>query len=152
MPADGTGRAEETTAALLRKRLAAALPFTEIVMDRLTEAMEGVRRELLPVSGKPLGDLLSSASAELTVLDTIKVRGKKLAAAAGASESERDTGLTIYFAAIASALVYHGQKISSHSSETLERSFAMLSEMQWMTPELVELFHKARQVCGEKLE
>ncbi|MBN1359883.1 MAG: hypothetical protein JW993_04795 [Sedimentisphaerales bacterium] len=54
---------------------------------------------------------------------------------------------TIYFAAIASALVFHGRRISTYSPESLRCSFAKLCRKTWMPAELVELFEKADEAC-----
>jgi hypothetical protein len=58
--------------------------------------------------------------------------------------------MTIYYAAIASSLVHHNEKISQHSYETLGQSFMELAEKKWMALELVQLFSQANRMCQEK--
>lgn len=150
MPTDESGHTEQATAVLLRERLRESLPTDKIAVDLLADALNGVRRDLLPLSGKPLGEVLLSSMTNLSVLQTIKHHAKKSASPVGSPQSERDTALVIYFAAIANALVIHRQKISSHSCESLDRSFVALIDKGWMTTELAELFSRARAVCQEQ--
>lgn len=151
MPTESNGRAQETTAELLRQRLGGALPLEHIIVDSLLDVLHGYQRDLLPLSGRPLSELILSPITELAVLQTIKDHGKQLARRPGCSDSERDCGLSLYFAAIASALVFHGQKITTHSWESLQRSFAALIEKPWMTQELRALLARAREACRQRV-
>ena len=122
----------------------------QMVVDSLLDMLHGFRRDLLPLSGRPLGELILSPTTDLAVLQTIKAHGKQLASRPGCSESERDCGLSLYFAAIASAVLFHSQKITTHSYENLERSFRSLSEKPWMASNLAELFAQAKTLCRER--
>jgi hypothetical protein len=57
---------------------------------------------------------------------------------------------TIYHAAIARCLIHHDKKITKHSYEKLDESFALLIEKKWMADELAELFSQARRICRSK--
>jgi hypothetical protein len=147
MPTEDNGSAVETIATLLRQRLGSALPLEHIIVDSLLGVLHGYRRNLLPLSGRPLGDLLLSPTTDLAVLQAIKDHGKQLAIRPGCPAPEQETALAIYFGAIASALVFHSQKITSHTYESLDRSFGTLMGKPWISPQLAELFAKAQRVC-----
>lgn len=102
--------------------------------------------ELLPLAGRPLGQVLLDADTELASLREIKEHWKKLTVGDG-TLADRASATTIYFAAIASALVCHGEKITTHCDEALEDSFGTLAAKRWMPEELVRLFEKARDLC-----
>ena len=150
MPPEDRASTGEQTATILREWLRGFLPVDKLVVESMRDTLDDLRRELLPLSGKPLGDVVVDSAISVAVLNRIKDYGKRLAAQ-GRSRADHDAALTIYFAAIASALVFHGQKISTHPHESLERSFVVLVAKPWMVPELVELFTKARQVCHERI-
>lgn len=150
MPTENTERAEQTTAALLREQLAGVLPVDKIIVESLPEILDRLRRELLPLSDRPLGEVLLDPTTAIGALNKLKDYGKKLAARSSSTQ-EHDSAVAIYFAAIASALVFHGQMISTHSYENLELSFAELVDKPWMSPDLAVLFGKARPFCKSKL-
>ena len=81
----------------------------------------------------------------------IKDHAKKVASPKG-SDVDHAVGTTIYYAAIASALAFHGQKITTHSFLKLDRSFAALAHKTWITPELAGLFSEACKRCQAKLK
>ena len=135
----------------LRDRLAGTLPLDPDVVDCLPVILGRLSRELLPLRGQPLGKALVDQSVDLDIVRGIKAYTKKLAGRAR-SEPEHATAITIYFAAIAGALVFHDEKISALSYEKLDRSFATLIDKPWMAPQLVQLFAKARKVCRVQLQ
>ena len=62
---------------------------------------------------------------------------------------EHDIEITIYFAALAAAMVIHHDKISSFSYESLEHSFSTLVNKSWMSSELITLFTEGINLCRE---
>ena len=134
--------------ALLRARLAGPLLNAHAVDD--LQAISGrLRQELLPLAGKALGEVLLDETTDVDVLVKIKNFGKKLASRK-ASEAEHAVATAIYFAAIASALLFHDRKISSYTYPSLAEDFAALMDTQWMTSELARHFAKARTACNGK--
>jgi hypothetical protein len=103
------------------------------------------------LAGKSLGEILLDARSDIHLLRAIKDCSKRLSYEL---ESEADTALatTIYFASLASALVYHDEKITRNSYEKLDESFALLSAKRWMARELTELFGRARGICAGRRE
>jgi len=142
-PNDSTAAEGPSTAKLLRERLRSPIPVERIAVESLQEALGRVSREVLPLAGVPVGELLLDPCAEVTTLVTLKNCAKKLAARLDQPSAEYDAMVTIYFAAIASALVFHRRTISTHSPETLAQAFRRLKGQPWMAWELAELFTKA---------
>jgi hypothetical protein len=143
MPNLQTAADSQDPAKILRERLRSPMPVEQVAVESLQEALAQVRQNVLPLAGVPVGELLLSPSTEVATLVTVKNHAKKLAAGLQRPGAEYDAMLAIYFAAIASGLVFHRQKISAHSDETLIRAFRTLKDRPWMTWELAELFGKA---------
>ena len=119
-----SGAAEQAKADLLRARLAGPLP----------------------PGGRPLGEALLDEATAPAVLERIKDYGKSLVRRKQ-SDAEHSVGTAIYYAAIASALVFQGTKITRHSYPALADAFDKLSEKPWMAPELLRQFSRAREIC-----
>ena len=138
---------ERATANELKGRLAGTLPLSTDVADSLPVILGYLSRTLLPLSGKPLSEVLLDPHAELAHLEAIKEHGKQLAINEGPPEKQA-SAIAIYYAAIASALVHHDKKITRHSCSSLKESFDLLARKPWMPAELVRLFSKARKLCN----
>ena len=140
---------QETKRELLRLRLAGTMPLDPKVLDRLPAILGRLRDLLLPLGGRPLGDVLLDESTDLEVIVAIKAYGKETS-----GEEEDSPGhsvaLAIYYAAIASALVFHDQRITTRPFSYLAQAFGALMERSWVTPELSRHFAKARQMCRKK--
>ena len=93
-----------------------------------------------------MGGVLLDSETGLDVLETIKDYGKKLVAGKD-SEAEHAVSTAIYFAAIASALLFHDQKITSYTYPALAEAFSTLIDKQWLAPELARHLAKARRLC-----
>ena len=130
---------------LLRACLAGPLP-AEIVTSKSLSARQDNPDPKLASPGKPLGEALLAKTTGLDTIQRIKRHGKKMA---GRSESgpEYSVGIAIYYAAIASALIHHNEKITRHSRGNLLRSFTTLKEKLWMPPDLSRHFSKASDLC-----
>lgn len=128
---------------ILRERLRSPLPVEQIAVESLQDALSQVRQEMLPLAGVPVSELLLNPHTDLAALMTLKNHLKSQAVQLPQYGPEYETALALYYAAIASALVFHHQKISTHSDATLARSLALLKDQPWMAWELAELFGKA---------
>lgn len=142
---------DRVTEDLLRDRLAGPLPLDKAVVDSLPVILGRLCRELLPLAGKPLGEVLLDPDTELSVLETVKDYGKGLPLGRKKGP-EHAIAIAIYYAAIASALLYHDRKITEHSYENLEKSFAMLIDRRWLPPELSRHLAKAGKACKRKMK
>jgi len=147
-PADEEGD-NEKMAGLLREQLTCALPERSLLFDALVMMMEQQGYDTRPLVGKPLGLVLSSPDSDIGLLRAIKECSKTLSCTLD-SEVEMALATTIYYAALAGALVHYDEKITQNSYEKLDESFALLVEKQWMTAELVTLFAQAQRVCRSR--
>jgi hypothetical protein len=134
----------------LGKRLAGSLPLTQTQANDLA-VIAGEFRQRLPLQGRALGEVILDEETELDILVEIKEYGKVLSTSTG-SDIDRDVGLTIYYGAIASAILFCSQKITSHPAVALADSFVALIEKRWMNPKFARHFAKARKACRKKMK
>jgi hypothetical protein len=138
--------ADERYAELLHDWMARQLPLDPDLQELLPGALGQLCQELRPFSGDSIGALLTDPQTDIRVLTRIKDYAKELGAAAG--RIEREVTLTVYFAAIASALVFHNARISQHGEKKLQSAFATMSKQDGIPPELLSLFQKATTESG----
>lgn len=150
------GAAEEQTdsdqrkAELLQDLLAETLPveaFTGNLSKQLTTLCHifGIGSE------ESVRDLLSNPKTDVNLLRVIRDYFKKKSKSAN-SEAERDVVNTIYYAAIAYALVVHNLKITKFSYKDLHKAFTLFANVQWIPPVLSGLFGKACEYCRNKVK
>jgi hypothetical protein len=137
----------QDTANLLHARLGQPLPMDGAVVDSLPAVLGRPCEELVPLAGRTLGEVLQDAEVGPAVNEVIKEYGKGLGARWPAGP-EHAISVTIYYAGIASALVFHDRKITAHSYMKLETAFSKLMEKPWMDADLARLFARARNVCS----
>ena len=130
----------------MRAWLASPLPLDPTVPDSVPAVLGHPCEELKPLSAKALGAVLLDPQTDPGVLKTIKDYCKHLSVLER-SEPRHAVAITGYYAATASALVFHTKRITRHSYGSLDRSFAMLTDKPWMSADLAQLFAKARHVC-----
>ena len=135
--------ADEHLAKTLRCRLTEVMPGNSLFLVTVSKIAAS---DLTAMMGKSLLQALSGRESSVSQLQVVKEASKSLSTAA-VSEQERAVATTIYHAAIASCLVHHDKKISQHSYDKLDESFALLTEKKWMARELADLFSEARRVC-----
>jgi hypothetical protein len=140
---------EQNTAELLRDHLAQSFPSARpfgLPVSWLS-VLPCLPAALLP--RETIGDLLREPKTPTSLLKKLKRHGKDLFSNTE-NRPEHDVGLTIYYAAIANALVFHDVLITRFGYPRLERSFATLVDREWMFPELRALFAQARNHCLAK--
>jgi hypothetical protein len=135
-------------AELLRARFAGPLPPETCVVEMLPTLLANLCGELLPLGGKPLQDVLLDNQTSLRLIRKIKEYGKKLG---NRAEPEHTVGIAVYYVAIASALLFHDDKITRHSYRYLADSLDVL-DTEWMSPKLAAHISKARQLCRSRAE
>jgi len=137
----------------------------ELMQDMLSETLisgtlkgSPLREELTHlchISGllasEPIRNLLCNSQTDIELIEKTKEHGKKLSKGTP-STTEHDTANAIYYAAIASALVFHDTKITKYSYKDLESAFAAFVKFDWVSPDILELFKKACEYCKEKIE
>lgn len=136
---------------LLRDRLEGTLPLAPGVRDALPVILGKLQKELLPLRGRSLGDVLLDGETPLAVFRQIKDYARQLADADSNREGAgHQSALIIYYAAIAGALLFHGEKITKFAYARLADSFGACGEQPWMPVTLVRHFAKARKLCQER--
>ena len=140
---------KEKKTVLLQDWLAAKLPLDAVFLETLPNILKRLCQQLRPHLGESFGNLLKNPKTDLLVIGKIKDYSKKLAMSAR-SEAEHDAATAIYFAAIASALVFHDRKITTYSYKSLDESFSKLINETWIAKDISELFSKACKVCNQK--
>ena len=136
---------------LLRDRLAQKIPIDHIVAQILPKALAQVCKDIQPFTGNSYGILINDPLTDVTILKKIKDDNKKIAQYIS-SDDEYDVVTAIYYAAIASALVYHNERITSFSYGHLKEKYISLLENSWLTSDLQILFQKARNCCDEQMK
>jgi len=92
--------------------------------------------------------LVQNPQTDISAIQRIKNFAKESGAAA-TSKVEGDVLLVLYYAAIASALLLHGMKITKHSWADLAQFFRSLAKKEWVLPELKAFFLKAHEHCKD---
>ena len=139
--------AAETKAELLRARFAGPLPLETTVIEALPALIGKLCQNLLPLGGKSLKEVLLDEETDLQIIEQIKDYGKKLAKRD--DESDQAVGIAVYYTAIASALLFHRQKITQHPYSYLRDSFEAMDK-NWMPGDLARHIMKAHQICRKR--
>jgi hypothetical protein len=100
-------------------------------------------------TGSRIEEILLDSKTDLAVIKALKDYYKKLVHGAD-SEQKQMAATVIYYAAIASALVFHRQKITNLSYHKLEKAYTDLEKEPWAPSELKDLFSRARAVCQQR--
>ncbi len=140
--------AEQKKAELLVDRLAEPLLLDPSVTKLLSAIPSLLSGAMDICGGEPIGDLLQDPEIGISVLRKVKNYNNKLSKSSE-SEVECDIAVALYYGTIASGLVFHKKKISKFSYKKLELAFSSLIDKSWITPELVTLFTKAREICRD---
>jgi len=138
--------AAQAAAQLLRRRLASPLHVDKGCVDSPSAILDRPCPELQPIADRPLGDVLVDPTTPLAILETLKQYGKGLSRRWDEGP-EHVVAFTIYFAAVAAALVSHRRKITTRSYRDLADSLRILMDDRWITPELAKLFDSVRTIC-----
>jgi len=139
----------EKMADLLQEQLTRALPRGSLLLDALFMMLDRQGCDTRPLAGRSLGEVFLDPQSDVELLEALKDCSKRLSSALD-SEAESALATTLYFAALASALVYHDKKVTQSTHEKLEESFTLLAQKRWMAPEMIELFSRARRMCQSR--
>ena len=140
---------KEKKAELLHDWLAATLPIDAVFIETLPTILQHLYRQLQLHTDESFGNLLNEPKTDILVVKKIKDYSKKLVSSSK-SEAEHDAATAIYFAAIASALLFHDRKITTFSYKSLDESFSKLINEKWIAKDIAELFSRACRVCRQK--
>ena len=130
-------------------RMAASLPNSFFGKKELPDHLS----VLCDISGisktETFKSVIKNDKAELGLLVKIKDYFKRLSSNS-VNDVEYQIYISIYYAAIANALLYHNEKISSHSYEELASSYTRLLKEDWLPNYIVKLYRDALTYCTEK--
>jgi len=142
---------EKAAASLLQNQLTSSLPKDSLLLNSILMMLDQPGSDIQSLAGKSLLEVLLNPKSDAGLLRVIKDYSKSLSRSS-TCEVEMAVATIIYYAALASLLIYHEKKITQYSYEALAESFALLMEKKWMAEELVELFSRARRICESKRE
>ena len=125
------------------------LPVEPLVVESLPSVIKGLSHRLHSLAGQPIVELLKNPATDIDTIRKIKQYAKESGTATD-SEDKKDVFLAVYYAAIASALIFHNQKITQHSYSDLQHFFSSFVQNDWILDELVSLFSRAQEYCLEK--
>lgn len=134
---------------LLRERLSERLPNGLWSPGQLSGEWTRFDRTVNSVLGLPLRELLIEPETHPAVLRQIKDYAAQLSNSAR-SRGHKQVANVIYYAAIALALLHHDHILTEFSYSELHRAYSTLAEVQWVTPELAQLFAAAASMCAAK--
>ena len=140
---------ERSVAEVLRDALSACPILDPAKLGSLPAVLNRPCAEMQAVAGRTIAELLFDSKTDLAIIRTLKEYGKELARRSG-PEAEKAAVTAIYYAAIASALVFHGNKVTQHSCGALQESYEDLEQKEWISPDLKDLFKRAKAACQEK--
>jgi aminoglycoside/choline kinase family phosphotransferase len=134
---------------LLNDILNAAIPAC--LTDELEPSRESGawKRSVEVLSGDRIGKLLQDPQTDVSLVRMIKDHGRRVSSSP-CSQEEHQAGNTLYFAAIAHALVFHGVRITKLSYADLQKSFQTLAGQGWIPRWLIALFEQAATTCQAK--
>lgn len=146
---DGEAALDQKKADFLRLRLDGGLVSKSNGTGPLSAGRPELCEKVLPLEGGTIGHILLDGRAPLGAVGIVKDYGRKLSGRRD-REVEHAAGVAIYYAAIASALAFHGKRITRWSFLALAEALRALMKRQWMAPELLPLFSRAEKLCRKK--
>jgi len=134
---------------LLQDLLAENLPVEAIKSD-LSEQLTTLCKMSGVASEESVRDLLTNAKTDVRILRIVRDYFKKKSRCV--DPEAKQVATTVYFAAIAYALVVHDLKITKFPYMNLFNAFSLLVDTKWIPPELSRLFGEACEYCRVKTE
>jgi hypothetical protein len=136
----------EDTGELLHDQLAQPLALDRDSNRGVPTSSKMPRQLTVPEPTSTIGNVLRNRTTTVSVLERLKELGRRLFSE-GRTAPQRDVGLTIYYGAIASAMVFHNVRITRLSYQELQQPFAALADKTWMPPKFQAIFREACRVC-----
>jgi hypothetical protein len=131
---------------LLRDLLAGALPARSPKGESQSIEKTHLQSVVSSIADKPIEKLIQNSGTDVALIRKVKDHGKKLSDRAK-SKAEYHVANTVYYAAIASALVFHDKKITKYSYRDLDKYFRRLDKEKWIPEALRSLFSRAAEYC-----
>jgi len=140
---------EQEKTRLWQELLSKTLPLDDDRLELLPDILADFCQTLGLLTGEKLGQYLRNPEAELSVIDDIKQYAKDLSRGSQ-SDDEHMIANTLYYAAIAHALLCHDAKITRYSYAELANAFGRLSKIGWIEKHFAQLFARACKYCQKK--
>lgn len=135
----------------LRDLLETTMPMDAALAQSLPAVLLRVCSSLQPLTKENFGQLLQEPILDLATIEQIKEYAKRLSKSAPTGP-EREAATVVYYSAIANALVFHDKCITGRSPEKLKHAFDRLAGLPWVVRDLVQLLHKASEICDAKIQ
>jgi len=145
-PEDSERQKARQLAALLNR----SVPAKAVVIQTLPAIMQQVCQALESLSTSHMDEVLLDPNSDVAVIEPIKSYAKQLTKSAS-TDVEREVALVLYYAAIASALVFHNKHITKNSTAKLGKSFKRLSALAWVDKKIVGLLKDATTLCAKQV-
>ncbi|MEN6309780.1 MAG: hypothetical protein ABFD91_18695 [Anaerohalosphaeraceae bacterium] len=136
-------------AAYLEQLLSQNLPMDKTIAEILPAFFKPFCRSMGLIADEPVLAFLLNTGTPIEVLRQIKQAAKEMMGEV-ILESRRDAAGVVYYAAIAAALIRHGQRITGLPYAQLCYTFFRLKERKWILSELRSLFQNACEICQQK--
>jgi len=136
---------------MISEKLNETVPIYFSTEQDPSDKLQCLRNTIAVLSGEPVRKLLQNPKTDIALVRMIKDYGRKLSDCSE-SEAEYHISNTIYYAAIAHALVFHDLKITNHAYKNLKKSFDRLSIENWIPKNLLALFIKAAELSKVRME
>ena len=146
---------EQRRAEFLYDLLAEPMPLDPTAARTLPTTLSYVLEKFTPFVNCSVGALLLDPNTDPSVIWQIKEQYREKAESCP-SKLVRQAATVIYYAAIASALLFHEQtlfqenRITLFTYQELEEHFSQLLDIDWLTQDLACLFKRARTGCQER--
>jgi len=141
-PAQSSASESDKKAELLHDILAEAVPLFDSIQDK----PDDFKQTIDALSGESVGKLLLDPETNIALIRKIKDYARRLSGRAE-SQARRYVSNTIYYGAIANALVFHEVLITKFSKAELAESFQKLTNQQWIPEYLGCLFEEGLRRC-----
>jgi len=138
-----------TSTEVLKEMLAGKLPLDPAMPDSLPALLNRPCDELLTAADRTMGDLLLDSRTDLALIKALKDYGRELRCR-DEPKSKQTAATVIYYAAIASGLVFHRHKMIQHSYGKLQEAYVDLGQKDWIPSDLKDLFRKAHVLCQQQ--
>ncbi|OQB79093.1 MAG: hypothetical protein BWX88_04950 [Planctomycetes bacterium ADurb.Bin126] len=137
---------DRVTGELLGAMLDGSLSLEAEAADHTPAAAASPSPNVPRLGDRSLTSLLLDSATDLAVLVQIKDLSRVLASQPD-SEAFRTAAMTIYYSAIAGAVLAHRERITRHSYRHLSGAFGKLAGKPWMPAQLAEHFVNAKAAC-----
>ena len=136
---------DQDRADLLRLRLADRAPCKRGPAGMQTP-MERVLQHPSPADNRTLGEVLLDEQTPLALLQDVKDQAKARSARQD-HPVENQVAIVIYYAAIAAARAYHGERLTHWPDRDLADAFGRLSREPWVSLQLRSLLSRGCKIC-----